>query len=186
MITLSAPLYTPSRRLALLERRVTHWSARHGATVLRVGLGVVFAWFGLLKLVPGLSPAEQLLTKTVSPLVDPSWFVPLLAAWECGLGLGLMTGRLPRLTLLLLFFHLGGTCLPVLTCPDEVWTRFPHALTLEGQYMVKNLVLVGAGLTLVGRLDGRRRRVFARAPQDVAAGDPSEVIPPADFRKRAA
>ena len=126
---------------------ITRWMEKHGFTVLRVGLGLVFFWFGMLKFFPGLSPAEDLVRATVY-FVDPDLFLPLLAAWETLIGLGLLTGKAMRLTLLLLFLQMPGTALPMLVLPDVVWTAFPYGLTLEGQYIVKNLVLIGAGLVL--------------------------------------
>ena len=61
-----------------------------------------------------------------------------------------------RLTLLLLFMQMPGTALPLLILPQVVWTAFPYGLTLEGQYIVKNLVLIGAGLVLGGTVRGGR------------------------------
>jgi uncharacterized membrane protein YkgB len=135
-----------------LEARTLGWIERHAEGCLRVALGVVFLLFGALKLLPDASPAIGLVAKTVGAFVDPTWFVPVLALWECAIGAGLLTRRLPRLTLLLLFAHMPGTFLPMLTCPEEVWVVFPYAWTLEGQYIVKNLVLVAGALILVGRL----------------------------------
>jgi len=120
---------------------------RWAPILLRVGLGVVYTWFGVLKLFPGLSPAEGLVLRTTS-FVDPHWFYPVLAFWEVGLGLCFLSGRGLRWMLPLFFGHMLGTALPLLTVPEEVWVRFPFVLTLEGQYIVKNLVLVAAGVAI--------------------------------------
>lgn len=77
-------------------------------------------------------------------------FIPVLAAWETLIGLGLITGKYMRITLLLLFLQMPGTALPLVLLPDVVWTKFPYGLTMEGQYIIKNLVLIGAGLVLGG------------------------------------
>ncbi len=138
-----------------VDRAITHWMARYGLLVMRVGLGVVFFWFGALKLVPGLSPAEELVRNTVY-FVDPDLFLPVLAIWEMLIGLGLISGKLMRLTLLLLFLQMPGTALPLLILPEVCWTAFPIGLTLEGQYIIKNLVLIGAGLVLGGTVRGGR------------------------------
>ena len=61
-----------------------------------------------------------------------------------------------RLTLLLLFLQMPGTALPLLILPDVVWNVFPYGLTIEGQYIIKNLVLIGAGLVLGGTVRGGR------------------------------
>lgn len=138
-----------------LDRRITTLMAEYGTTVLRIGLGVVFFWFGALKLFPGLSPAEELVRNTTY-FVNPDFFIPVLAVWEMAIGLGLMFNIFMRLTLLLLFLQMPGTALPLVLLPDAVWTSFPYGLTLEGQYIVKNLVLIGAGLVLGGMVRGGR------------------------------
>lgn len=138
-----------------VEARVADWMARHGLCVLRVGLGGVFAWFGALKLVPGLSPAEELVTATLS-FADPRIIVPALGAWEVAIGLGLMFGVFMRLTLACFFAHMMGTLLPLIFLRGATWIRFPFALTLEGQYIVKNVVLIGAALVIGGARPWRR------------------------------
>ena len=138
-----------------IDRAITHWMARYGLLVMRIGLGVVFFWFGALKLVPGLSPAEDLVRHTIY-FVDPDVFLPVLAIWEMLIGLGLISGKFMRLTLLLLFLQMPGTALPLLILPEVCWTAFPIGLTLEGQYIIKNLVLIGAGLVLGGTVRGGR------------------------------
>ncbi len=136
-----------------LDRFITGWTAQYGLLILRVSLGLVFFWFGALKLVPGLSPAEELVRNTIY-FVDPDLFLPVLAIWEVLIGLGLMFGRFMRVTLLLLFLQMPGTALPLLLLPEVTWTIFPYGLTLEGQYIIKNMVLIGAGLVLAGTVRG--------------------------------
>ena len=138
-----------------IDRKITTWMARYGLVILRVGLGVVFFWFGALKLVPGLSPAEVLVRNTVY-FIDPDLFQPILAVWEMVIGLGLVSGKFMRVTLLLLFAQMGGTALPLVVLPEVVWTAFPYGLTLEGQYIIKNLVLIGSALVLGGTVRGGR------------------------------
>jgi hypothetical protein len=78
-----------------VDRHITEWMARHGITLLRVSLGVVFFWFGVLKFFPGLSPAQSLAARTIDILtfgmVPSSVSVPVLALWECAIGIGLIT-----------------------------------------------------------------------------------------------
>lgn len=143
------------RRFDTIDRAITGWMAHYGLPILRVGLGIVFFWFGVLKFFPGLSPAEDLVRNTIY-FVDPDLFIPVLAVWEALIGLGLIFGRYMRLTLLLLFLQMPGTALPLALLPEVVWTQFPYGLTLEGQYIIKNLVLIGAGLVLGGTVRGGR------------------------------
>jgi uncharacterized membrane protein YkgB len=142
-----------NERFDKIDRAITDWMAKNGLIILRVGLGIVFFWFGILKFFPGLSPAENLVRSTVY-FIDPDIFIPILAAWETLIGLGLITGKFMRATLLLLFLQMPGTALPLVILPDVVWTVFPYGLTLEGQYIIKNLVLIGAGLVLGATVRG--------------------------------
>jgi uncharacterized membrane protein YphA (DoxX/SURF4 family) len=136
-----------------LDTTITWWMARHGVTLLRVSMGVIFFWFGALKLVPGLSPAETLIRESIS-FLPMHLFLPFLAVWEMVIGLGFITGKFPRLTILLLFLQMPGTISPVLLRPDLVFTQFPYGLTLEGQYIVKNLVLISSALVIGSTVRG--------------------------------
>ncbi|MGB0346444.1 MAG: DoxX family membrane protein [Balneolaceae bacterium] len=141
------------RRFEKVDVAITTWMAKNGILSLRIGLGIVFLWFGALKFFPGLSPAEALVRNTVF-FFDPEIFIPILAVWEVLIGLGLILGKWMRVTLLLLFLQMPGTALPILVLPDVVWNSFPFALTMEGQYIFKNLVLVSAGLVIGATVRG--------------------------------
>ena len=152
------PTHTNSQLAELydkIDRSITRWMASYGLTIMRLGLGVVFFWFGALKLAPGISPAEVLVRNTIY-FVDPDIFLPVLAIWEMVIGLGLLTGKFLRATLLLLFAQMVGTALPLVVLPEAVWTNFPFVLTLEGQYIVKNLVIIGSAIVLGGTVRGGR------------------------------
>lgn len=141
-----------------IDRRITTWMARYGILLLRISLGLVFFWFGVLKFFPGLSPAQDLATRTIDlltfGLVPPAAAINILATWECLIGLGLIFGLFMRVTLLLLFLQMVGTVSPVFLFPAEVFTRIPYAPTLEGQYIIKNLVLISAGLVIGATVRG--------------------------------
>lgn len=140
------------------DARITAWMARYGIFLARVALGIVFLWFGVLKFFPGLSVAEDLASRTISTMslgyVPPSISLPVLAAWECAIGLGLLLGKFLRLTLLLLFLQMMGTFSPLVFFPSETWTHFPYAPSLEGQYIIKNIVLLGAGIVVGATVRG--------------------------------
>src|SRR5258708_21815577 len=95
------------------DRVIARWMARTGVPILRVSLGVVFFWFGVLKFFPGLSPATELATRTISTLtfgaVPPSVSIYVLAAWESLIGLGLIFGVAMRATRALLFVQMLAT-----------------------------------------------------------------------------
>ena len=147
-------------RLNPLDLRITAWMARHGVTLTRIALGIVFLWFGAIKFVPGWSPAADLAARTIERLtfglVSPAVGLPVLAAWEVLIGVGLLTGRLLRLTLLLLFVQMPGTMMPLLLFPQETFLAFPLAPTIEGQYIIKNLVIVSAAIVVGATVRGGR------------------------------
>jgi len=146
--------------LGRADLAVVRWMARHGPVLLRLSLGTVFLWFGALKFFPGLSPAQGLAARTIGALtgglVPASIALPVLAAWECVIGLGLLAGRGLRTILLLLWLQMLGTLAPVVLFPEEVFLRIPWAPTLEGQYIIKNLVLVSAGIVVGATVRGGR------------------------------
>jgi uncharacterized membrane protein YphA (DoxX/SURF4 family) len=135
-----------------LDRRVTAWMARNGVSLLRISLGIVYTWFGVLKFFPGLSPAADLATRTIEKLtfgiIPADAALLLLAAWETLIGLGLLSGVWLRATLFLLFAQMLGTLTPVLFFPNEVFNAIPYAPTLEGQYIIKNLVIISAAIVI--------------------------------------
>jgi uncharacterized membrane protein YphA (DoxX/SURF4 family) len=132
--------------------------ARNGITLLRWSVGIVFLWFGVLKFFPNLSPAELLAARTIEALtfgiVQPNVSLPVLAAWEVAIGLGLITGLFPRVVIALLLAQMAGTLTPLLLFPQETWSRFPIAPTLEGQYIIKNMVLISAALVIGATVRG--------------------------------
>lgn len=146
------------RRFDRIDRRITHWMAGHGLLLLRIALGIVFFWFGALKLIPGASPAEALSGQTIERLtlgiVPAATAVPILALWEVAIGIGLFIGRAMRVTLLLLFVQMLGTITPLFLFPSETFTQFPWAPTLEGQYIIKNLVIVSSAIVLGATVRG--------------------------------
>lgn len=144
------------------EVAISAWMERHGYRLLRVAMGIVFIWFGILKPF-GLSPAETLVAKATAWIPIPG-FLYILAAWEVAIGVCFLFERFLRLGLVLLFLHMPGTMLPLITLPEETFVRFPFALTLEGQYIVKNLVLIAAAIVLGGQLKHRLRGATRAAP----------------------
>ncbi|PJF20718.1 MAG: hypothetical protein CUN56_14750 [Phototrophicales bacterium] len=145
-------------RFEQIDYVITQWMADHGVTLLRMSVGIIFLWFGGLKLFPNLSPAEGLATQTIEALtfgvVTPSISLPVLAVWEVIIGIGLLSGRFLRITLLLLFLQMMGTVTPLVLFPNEAFTVFPIGLTLEGQYIIKNLVLISAGIVIGATVRG--------------------------------
>ena len=132
--------------------------ARHGVRLLRISLGIIFFWFGVLKFFPGLSPATELASRTIDVLtfgrLPSNVAINILAAWETLIGIGLLTGVAMRATLALLFVQMIGTITPVFLFPELVFMRVPYAPTLEGQYIIKNLVLISAAIAIGATVRG--------------------------------
>lgn len=134
--------------------------AEYGIFLVRISIGIIFFWFGILKYFPGLSPADDLATRTIETLtfgiITGEVALVILATLEVAIGIGLIFGIFLRETLLLLFFQMLGTITPMFLFPEEVFTRIPYAPTLEGQYIIKNIVIVSAGLVIGSTVRGGR------------------------------
>jgi len=133
-----------------LDIQITSWMNRYGQLFLRWSLGIIFIWFGALKPF-GLSPAQELVSNTVY-FVDPDWFIPLLGWWEVAIGAGLLFRPLIRPAIFLLFLQMPGTFLPLVLLPEVCFTDFPWGLTMEGQYIIKNLILISSALVIGGKV----------------------------------
>ena len=143
-----------------LDVRITETLARIGVPILRVALGVVFLWFGVLKFFPGVSPAETFAARTIEQLtfgaIRPNVSLPVLAAWESLIGIGLILNVWMRGILLLLAIQMLGTFTPLVLFPTETFTVWPFVPTLEGQYIIKNIVLIGAAMVVGATVRGGR------------------------------
>lgn len=146
-----------------IDIKVTEWMSRNGLPILRISVGLIFVWFGGLKFAEGMSPAQDLAIRTIQQLsfnlVPEKTIIIGLAIWEVAIGIGLIFKLFLRETLLLLFLQMLGTFTPVFLFPSEVFVQFPLALTLEGQYIFKNLVIVGAAIVLGATVRGGRLTV---------------------------
>ncbi|MDX2564779.1 hypothetical protein PV371_34710 [Streptomyces sp. TX20-6-3] len=139
----------PAGSLAPLGRfdRLAPRLHRYGLVMLRAGLGVVFVWFGVLKVI-GLSPAAALVVD-VLPFTAGDWFVPALGWAEVALGLWLTSGRTRALAMPVLTAHLCGTFAVLVLTPSVAFSHSnPLLLTLVGEFVVKNVVLL-AGVVVV-------------------------------------
>ena len=146
-----------------IDKQISAWMSKYGLLLLRLSVGVIFFWFGILKFFPDHSPAQDLAIRTIDlltlGLIPASISIYLLASWEVLIGIGLLTGVYMRVTLLLLFAQMLGTMSPVFLFPHEVFTRIPYAPTLEGQYIIKNLVIISAGFVMGATVRKEKPRV---------------------------
>ena len=135
---------------------ITNWMDKYGQLLLRYSLATVFIWFGILKPL-GISPANELVRRTVYWL-PPETFIPILGWWEVAIGVCLLFRPLLRFAILLLFLQMPGTILPLILLPEVCFTQFPFGLTLEGQYIIKNLTLISAGIVIGGTVRAKPQR----------------------------
>jgi uncharacterized membrane protein YkgB len=129
------------------DKLVTGLLARYGLTLLRVCIGIVYVWFGALKLFQGVSPIEGFIREAM-PFLPGDIFLPFLALWEVAIGIGFIVWKFPRITLLLMLAQMGGAMSPLVLRPDLVWQVFPYQFTLVGQYIFKDIILVSAALVI--------------------------------------
>jgi len=138
-----------------MDNAIAGWMDRYGRFALRISLAVIFIWFGGLKFF-GLSPANDLVANTVY-WMSPDVFIPILAVWEVAIGVCLLFRPTIRIALFLLFLQMPGTMLPLVLLPKVCFSYFPFGLTLEGQYIIKNLVLISAAFVIGGSV---RRKAY--------------------------
>lgn len=115
----------------------------------RFALFVIFFWFGFLK-VAGHSPAAELVAATL-PFLPSRAFVITLGVWEMAIGVLFLIPALTWGAVALMLPQMAGTFLPLVLLPDQIYEVFPWALTLPGQYIVKNLALLASASWLVAQ-----------------------------------
>lgn len=140
------------------DKEVVNWMGRNGIAFLRISVGIVFFWFGFLKFFPSISPAEKIAVDTIKiisfDLLSSQAILIILAIWETFIGIGLIAKIYLREILVLLFLQMIGTLTPLFFFPEEVFTAIPYAPTLEGQYIIKNIVIISAAIVIGATLRG--------------------------------
>jgi uncharacterized membrane protein YphA (DoxX/SURF4 family) len=140
------------QQLLLSYQLVDRWLRCNSVRALRVSIGFVYLWFGVLKFFPALSPAEPLATRTLSMLamglVPDHVALLLLASFETAIGMLFLTGRFGSVALPMLYAHMAGTALPFLFFPKQLFLHFPYAPTFEAQYIFKNIIILSSALTI--------------------------------------
>ncbi len=132
-----------------------------GDPAARAALFVIFFWFGILKPL-GVSAAEPLVLKTVDwmPLFTAAQWLSIIGWWEMLIGIFFLFRKTTRIAIALLFLQMSGTFMPLFLLPDITFQPggIPLLPTLEGQYIIKNLIVIAAALVIGGNLGTARRR----------------------------
>ena len=159
---LPAPL---RRRFDDADAAIAGFLRDHGITILRVALAIVFIWFGALKVIDR-SPVEDLVKDTIYFLPEDTFFV-IIGIWEIIIGLGLLIPVALRLTLLLFWAQMAGTFLSLVVLPGRSFQDGnPFLLSDTGEFVIKNLVLIAAGLVIGSTVRKRRHGAPVPRPPD--------------------
>jgi len=132
------------------EKKFAFLLKRWSVPLIRYALGTIYFWYGALKVI-GISPAEELVFRATH-WIGVHDFVIFLGVWEMIIGLCFFFKKFLRVGLILFFIHFPGAFLPLFINPEDCFTIIPYGLTLEGQYIFKNLLSLAAAFVLVGSL----------------------------------
>lgn len=133
------------------DRFVIKWMKNYGHLFVRLSLGIIFIWFGALKFYPDVQ-INEIVSRTVY-WFDPKIFIPILAVWEIAIGAGLLFRFFLRTTLFLLFFQMIGSFLPLVILPQVCFVKPPFILSVEGQYIIKNLLIISSAILVGGTIE---------------------------------
>jgi uncharacterized membrane protein YkgB len=140
-----------------IDIKLIHFFKRYSVPMARFGLFVVFFWFGILK-VAGLSPASgvvQRLFESTIHFVPFATFLICFGLFEMLIGVLFLIKGAERIVLPLLLVHMITTFGPLVLLPSETWSQFAVP-TMEGQYIIKNLVIIAAAMGIAARLHPMR------------------------------
>ena len=163
------PRFRPVNRI---DEKVTQWLTRHSVQLVRISLGLVFLVFGMLKIFPDVSPAEDIAVRTTEAMtlgiVEGDVARLFVAAMETAIGLSLLTGRYLRIGTALLGVAMVGVLSPLALFPGELFAGNYNAPTLAGQYVMKDIVLLASGLVVALKQRGAEMVIVL---EDASAGN---------------
>lgn len=144
--------------LSIVDSSIIKFMKRWSLPALRDSFAVIFIWFGMLKVI-GISPAEMLVIETVKwmPFFSPDTWVVIIGLWEVLIGILFLFQSTTRIAIALLALQMIGTFLPLFILPEVTFQpgKVPYAPTLEGQYIIKNLLIISGALVLGSSVKGR-------------------------------
>lgn len=138
-------------KLEQIDQSIAKSMKLWGTPALRISFAIIFFWFGILKPL-GVSAAIPLLKATVAwlPFIEADVWVYIIGWWEVVIGLLFLFKKTTRIAIGLLFLQMGGTFMPLIFLPDVVYQNNILLPTLEGQYIIKNLMIISAALVVGG------------------------------------
>jgi len=136
-----------------IDQQIARWMRRWSTPAIRISFGIIFIWFGILKLL-GVSSAESLVKATVVwlPLGTPEFWLTVIGWWEVVIGVTFLFSATTKIAIALLFLQMFGTFMPLIVLP-EITFQGGNIFTpsLEGQYIIKNIMIISAALVLGGK-----------------------------------
>ena len=164
-----------SGKFERVDAGLNRWLMHHSIMLLRISLGAVFFGFGVLKFFPNLSPAQSIAIQTMKiitfGIVPPGVTIVFVACLECAIGLCFITGKFLRIAVWLLLFELIGILSPLVLLTSELFTGPFHAPNLLGQYVLKDVVLVAAGMVIAATLRGGHLVIERKVEKDALSMD---------------
>jgi uncharacterized membrane protein YphA (DoxX/SURF4 family) len=143
-------LVCPSNNFSM--NQISPWLTKNCIHLLRISIGIIYIWFGVLKFFPNLSPADELARNTIHlitfGLIPDTISLILLAIWETALGILLLFCFWRNATFYILVLHMVCTFIPLFFFTDISFTASPYAFTLVGQYIMKNLIIICAAILI--------------------------------------
>ncbi|MBI3442343.1 MAG: hypothetical protein HY007_01060 [Candidatus Sungbacteria bacterium] len=139
--------------ISQIDVHIISWLRRYSFPLARISLFVVFFWFGALKILhtsPANPLVEALLSRTL-PFLTFEKFILFFGAYEMLIGTAFLIPGLERVAIVLLIPHIITTILPLIFLPQITWQGFLIP-TLEGQYIIKNSVIVALAFSIAARL----------------------------------
>ncbi len=140
-----------------IDQGIAKWMGRWSIPALRVSFAIIFTWFGILKPF-GLSSAEDMLKATVAwlPIGTPGFWLIVIGWWEVAIGITFLFHKTTKIAIALLFLQMFGTFMPLVVLPGITF-QDGNVLTptLEGQYIIKNVMIISAALVLGGRFHSK-------------------------------
>jgi len=135
------------------DRKIALWMRRWSIAAVRVSFGIIFIWFGILKPFD-VSSAAELIKATVAwlPVGTPEFWLNAIGWWEVAIGVTFLFTRTTKIAIGLLFLQMFGTFMPLVVLPEVTFQNgYIFTPSLEGQYIIKNVMIISAALVLGGR-----------------------------------
>ena len=136
-----------------IDLKISSFMDRWGILAVRISFGIIFIWFGILKPL-GISAAEPLVIATVPwlPFFGAQTWVAIIGWWEVIIGVTFLFEKTTRIAIGLLALQMVGTFMPLVVLPEVAFQmgKIPYGPTMEGQYIIKNLMIISAALVVGG------------------------------------